>query len=95
MYGVGAIRNGRARRAGGWTLLAVGIAGCILPVIPGIPLALAGLLVLARDYAWARGALRSTKRWLARMRRRARAKRTQQVAASRIRAAQNEDAEEA
>ena len=62
---------------------------------PWIPLALAGLLVLARDYAWARSALRATKRWLVRMRRRARAKRAQQVAASRIRTAADENAEEA
>jgi uncharacterized protein YqgC (DUF456 family) len=96
MDGVGAIRNGWARKAGGWTLLAVGIAGCVLPVIPGIPLALAGLLVLAPDYAWARSALRSTKRGLVRMRRRARAKkRAHQAAVSRVGTSRSGDAEEA
>jgi uncharacterized membrane protein YbaN (DUF454 family) len=92
MDGMGAIRNGWARKAGGWALLAVGIAGCVLPVIPGVPFALAGLIILARDYVWARGALRSTKRWLVRMRRRARAKRAQQEAAARMRAARDEEA---
>jgi uncharacterized membrane protein YbaN (DUF454 family) len=92
MDSVGAIRNGWVRKASGWALLAVGVAGCILPVIPGIPLALAGLLILARDYAWARGALRSTKRWLVRMRRRARTKRAQREAAARMRSARDEEA---
>ena len=44
----GAIGRGRP---GGWALLAIGIAGCVLPVIPGIPFSLAGLIILARDYA--------------------------------------------
>ncbi len=92
MDGAGAIRNGWLRKASGWALLAVGIAGCVLPVIPGIPLALAGLLILARDYAWARSALRSTKRWLVRMRRRARTKRAQRQAAARMQAARDEEA---
>ena len=69
-------RNGWARKAGGWGLLVAGVAGCILPVIPGIPLLLAGLLILARDYAWARAALRKVKRKTTSMRRRARVKRT-------------------
>src|SRR5215472_12961257 len=58
----GAGRNGLARRTGGWTLLVIGIAGCVLPVLPGIPLALAGLLLLSRDYAWASKALHHVKR---------------------------------
>jgi uncharacterized membrane protein YbaN (DUF454 family) len=37
----------------GWVLLALGVAGLFLPLLPGIPLALAGLVILARDYAWA------------------------------------------
>jgi uncharacterized protein len=57
-------------------LLAVGIAGCVLPVIPGIPIALAGLFILARDYAWARAALRKAKRKVVAMRRQVRARRS-------------------
>jgi uncharacterized protein YqgC (DUF456 family) len=56
--------------------LLAGIAGCILPVIPGIPLAIAGLIILARDYAWARILLHKAKRKLVAMRRKARAKRS-------------------
>lgn len=33
----------------GWGLVAAGIAGCVLPVAPGIPLVLAGLVVLAKE----------------------------------------------
>ena len=74
MEAVGIDRSSMVRKAGGWGLLALGIAGCLLPVIPGIPFALAGLLILGRDYAWARSALRTAKRWVVRMRRRARAR---------------------
>lgn len=76
-------RNSWARKAGGWGLIAAGIAGCILPVIPGIPLLLAGLIILSRDYAWARGALRKVKRKVVAMRRRTRAKRSVNVVVSR------------
>jgi uncharacterized membrane protein YbaN (DUF454 family) len=37
----------------GWALLATGIAGLLLPFLPGIPLAIAGLVILSREYAWA------------------------------------------
>ena len=75
-------RSGWVRKASGWALLSVGIAGCILPVIPGIPLLLAGLLVLAQDYVWAKSALRKTKRWAVHVRRRSRAKRAGSTARS-------------
>ncbi|MBS1800370.1 MAG: hypothetical protein JSS95_11125 [Acidobacteria bacterium] len=52
-----------------------GVAGCILPILPGIPLVLAGLLILAQDYLWAKSALHKTKRWAVHVRRKARAKR--------------------
>jgi Putative transmembrane protein (PGPGW) len=38
----------------GWVLLAIGLVGLFLPLLPGIPLALAGLFILSRQYAWAR-----------------------------------------
>jgi uncharacterized membrane protein YbaN (DUF454 family) len=69
-------RGGWLRKTSGWVLLAAGIAGCVLPVIPGIPLLLAGLLILAQDYLWAKSALRKTKRWAVHVRRKARARRT-------------------
>jgi uncharacterized membrane protein YbaN (DUF454 family) len=67
-------KSGWLRKATGWGLLLAGVAGCILPVIPGIPLVIAGLLILARDYAWAKAALRRTKRWAVKIRRRARSR---------------------
>lgn len=72
-------RSNWARKAGGWFLITAGFAGCVLPVIPGIPLLLAGLIILARDYAWARSALHKAKRKVVSMRRRARAKRSANV----------------
>lgn len=70
----GAERSGWVRKASGWTMLAIGIAGCVLPVLPGIPIALAGLIILARDYSWARSAVRKAKRKLVSLRRRTRSK---------------------
>ncbi|HEU4636914.1 MAG TPA: PGPGW domain-containing protein [Edaphobacter sp.] len=64
------------RITSGWFLLGTGIAGCVLPIIPGIPLALAGLLILSRDYAWARSLLRKVKRKAVFLRRKARARQT-------------------
>jgi uncharacterized membrane protein YbaN (DUF454 family) len=68
-------RNTWLRKAGGWFLLILGLAGCVLPILPGIPFALAGLLILARDYSWAKTALRKAKRQAVALRRRARGKR--------------------
>ncbi len=69
MDGVQAGRAGWWRKAAGWGLLVAGVAGCVLPVAPGIPLVLAGLVVLGRDYHWARQTLQWVKRWVVRMRR--------------------------
>lgn len=46
----------------GWAFLLVGILGLFLPLLPGIPLLLAGLVVLSRQYEWARGLLERTRR---------------------------------
>jgi len=54
-------------------VLALGGAGCLLPVAPGIPFLLAGLVILGRDYGWARQVLRRVRRWAARARTKVRA----------------------
>jgi len=51
------------RLIGGWLLVAVGLMGLVLPVIPGIPLLLAGLALLAYEYVWAKRLLERVKAW--------------------------------
>ena len=51
------------RNAGGWTLVILGVAGLMLPVLPGIPLLIMGLVLLSADYRWARTCLRRVKLW--------------------------------
>ena len=46
----------------GWSLLLLGMVGLFLPLLPGIPLFIAGLVVLSREYEWARGLLERTRR---------------------------------
>ena len=61
-------RTGAMRKIGGWALVCVGLAGLVLPIIPGIPLLLAGLAILAPDYVWAQRSLDKVKGWAARVR---------------------------
>jgi uncharacterized membrane protein YbaN (DUF454 family) len=57
------------RTAGGWTFLVFGVAGLVLPVLPGVPLLLAGLIMLSADYHWARSCLRRVKLWVRKLNR--------------------------
>jgi len=41
------------RQITGYACLGAGVAGCVLPIIPGIPLLFVGLGVLAVDSPWA------------------------------------------
>jgi hypothetical protein len=50
----------------GFTLAAVGLAGLLLPILPGWALIIAGLLVLSREYSWAYTALAFSRRHAAR-----------------------------
>ena len=56
------------RRSSGWTLVVLGVVGCVLPVLPGIPLLLGGLALLSTEYAWAEKALARLKGWVSRTR---------------------------
>lgn len=49
------------RETGAWLLILAGLAGCILPVIPGIPLLIGGLAILAVDRPWAARLLHHVK----------------------------------
>jgi hypothetical protein len=57
------------RTAGGWILLMLGAAGLLLPVLPGTPLLIAGLVMLSADHRWARNSLRRVKLWIRKLRR--------------------------
>ena len=57
------------RLVGGWLLLIAGLAGFVLPVIPGIPLLIAGLALLAYEYVWAKRLLERVKGWWEEVRR--------------------------
>jgi len=58
-------------QAGGWVILAVGVALLVLPG-PGIPFVLAGLGILGRRHAWARSAAHKIRvraaKWMDRVR---------------------------
>jgi len=50
------------RQTGGVALIVIGIVGCLLPVMPGIPFLLAGAAVLGTDHVL----VRKTYGWLRR-----------------------------
>jgi len=45
----------------GGTFVLVGLTGLILPVIPGIPMLIAGFAILASEFTWAEVILNRTK----------------------------------
>ncbi|MDT7816267.1 MAG: uncharacterized protein QOJ42_6183 [Acidobacteriaceae bacterium] len=51
------------RSAGGWILVVLGVAGLMLPVLPGAPLLIAGLIMLSANHRWARNCLRRVRVW--------------------------------
>jgi putative transmembrane protein PGPGW len=50
----------------GFGLVALGLAGLVLPVMPGWILIIAGFAVLSREYAWANSSLAFARRHAAR-----------------------------
>ena len=50
------------RIIGGFALLGLGIVGLFLPILQGIAFIIAGLLLLAREYHWARSLLNWVRR---------------------------------
>jgi len=46
----------------GWLCIAAGLAGIVLPIIPGIPLLIFGLVLLSSQYHWAHKAVVWMKR---------------------------------
>jgi uncharacterized membrane protein YbaN (DUF454 family) len=54
--------NSLWRTVAGWLCVFAGVLGLVLPVIPGIPLLIAGLIVLSTRYRWASVCLKWLKR---------------------------------
>ena len=50
----------------GFSLVAIGLAGLVLPVLPGWLLIIAGFAVLSREYSWAHSGLAFARRHAAR-----------------------------
>jgi len=50
----------------GFALVGIGLAGLLLPVLPGWVLIIAGFAVLSREYAWAHSGLAFARRHAAR-----------------------------
>lgn len=57
------------RSTAGWILLILGVAGLLLPFLPGVPLLLAGLVTLSTQHRWARNCLGRMKLWIRKLRR--------------------------
>lgn len=55
-------KNSVVQKVAGWSLLAAGLSGLVLPVIPGIPLLFAGLATLSSQHRWARQLMVRLKR---------------------------------
>ncbi|HET6206394.1 MAG TPA: PGPGW domain-containing protein [Terracidiphilus sp.] len=59
------------RKIVGWFCIAAGLLGLVLPIIPGIPLLIAGVVTLSTQHRWARALMlwmkrRFRKHWPAR-----------------------------
>ncbi|MGH9010577.1 MAG: PGPGW domain-containing protein [Acidimicrobiia bacterium] len=50
----------------GFSLVAIGLAGLVLPVLPGWLLIIAGFVVLSREYSWAHSGLAFARKHAAR-----------------------------
>jgi hypothetical protein len=46
----------------GWACVAIGLAGVVLPIIPGIPFLVVGLVSLSSQHRWVRSLVISLKR---------------------------------
>lgn len=50
------------RKIAGWFCVLIGVAGMLLPLLPGLPFLFLGLFLLAPQYRWARDLSRWIKR---------------------------------
>ena len=54
---------------GGWLCIVTGLAGLVLPLIPGTVLLVTGVMLLAQRYSWARRLLERINKRLPKIRR--------------------------
>ena len=47
--------------AAGWSFVALGVLGIILPILPGLPFLVIGITVLSAEYVWARKLLQKLR----------------------------------
>ncbi len=57
------------RAVAGLTLIVAGIVGMLLPIVPGIPLLLAGVALLGSSHPWVRPLMARLRLWRRRWRR--------------------------
>lgn len=61
------IRKGVVTGVGGGVLV-FGVVGLVLPVVPGTPIILTGLVILSTEYAWPKRTLLKIPQWINRAR---------------------------
>jgi len=61
------LRKGVVTGIGGG-VLAFGVVGLVVPVVPGSPIILIGLVILSTEYAWSKRALLKIPQWINRLR---------------------------
>lgn len=42
------------KKTGGWLLILIGLAGCVLPIIPGVPILIAGIALVGVEHPFIR-----------------------------------------
>ena len=53
----------RLRKVAGFTLLIAGLIGCLLPLVPGGPMVIAGVALLGADHPRIRPTIRRLEQW--------------------------------
>ena len=54
---------GRLREISGFVLLIAGLVGCLIPLIPGSPMVIAGAALLGADHPRIRPSIRRLEQW--------------------------------
>lgn len=60
---------GRIRTVAGMVLIGLGLVGMLVPVIPGIPLLIAGVALVGTNHPWIRPVIARLRAWRRKWRR--------------------------